>query len=59
MDDNNLLGGDSSAGSGHPNPGKAVLVINGVIAAVEGGYAGSRGLWCQSVACDREVRSTC
>ena len=57
VDDNNLLGGDCSAGSGHPSPGKAVL--NGVIAAGGGAYASSRGLWCQSIACDRKVWSTC
>jgi hypothetical protein len=59
VDDSNLLGGDSSAGSGHPNPGKVVLAINGVIAAVGGTYVSSRGFWCQSIACDRKVRSTC
>jgi len=34
VEDNNLPGGDYSAGSGHPSPGKAAL--NGVIAAVGG-----------------------
>jgi hypothetical protein len=43
-DDDNLPGSDSSAGSGRPDPGKTVLAINGVIAAVGGTYASTHSL---------------
>jgi hypothetical protein len=57
VDDNNLLGGVRSAGSG--DPGTAVLAINAAIAAVGGTYASPRGLWCQSVARGGKAWSTC
>jgi len=44
MDDDNLPDNSSSAGSGRPDPGKVVLAINGVIAAVGGTYASTHSL---------------
>ena len=44
MDHNNLAGMDGSAGPSRPDPGKAVLAVNGVIAAVSGTYASTHSL---------------
>jgi L-serine deaminase len=44
MDNDNLPDSGSPAGSGHPDPGKAVLAVNGVIVAVGGTYASTHSL---------------
>jgi hypothetical protein len=44
MDHDNMAGTHGPAGSGRPDPGKAVLAINGVIAAVGGTYASTHSL---------------
>ena len=44
MDDDNMTGTRGSAGSGRPDPGRAVLAFNGVIAAVGGTYASTHSL---------------
>ncbi len=44
MDNDNLLDSGSPAGSGRPDPGKAALVVNGVIVAVGGTYASTHSL---------------
>jgi hypothetical protein len=44
MDHHNLAGANGSAGPNHPDPGKAILAVNGVIAAVGGTYASTHSL---------------
>jgi hypothetical protein len=44
MDHDNLAGANGSAGPGRPDPGKAILAINGIIAAVGGTYASTHSL---------------
>jgi hypothetical protein len=43
-DDHNVGGTRGPAGPGRPDPGKAVLAFNGVIAAVAGAYASTHSL---------------
>jgi hypothetical protein len=44
MDHDNMVHAHGSAGPGRPDPGKAVLAVNGVIAAVGGTYASTHSL---------------
>ena len=44
MYDDNQPTTDHPSGSGHPDPGKAALAINGVIVAVGGTYASTHSL---------------
>jgi hypothetical protein len=44
MDDDNTADTRGAAGPGRPDPGKAVLAFNGVIAAVGGTYASTHSL---------------
>jgi len=44
MDHHNLADASGSAGPNRPDPGKAVLAVNGVIAAVGGTYASTNSL---------------
>ena len=44
MDDNDRAAAHDPAGPGRPDPGKIVLAVNGVIAAVGGTYASTHSL---------------
>jgi L-serine deaminase len=44
MDHDNAPDSHGSAGPGRPDPGKAVLAVNGVIAAVSATYASTHSL---------------
>jgi hypothetical protein len=44
MDHDNLAGAGGTAGPNRPDPGKAVLAANGVIAAIGGTYASTHSL---------------
>jgi hypothetical protein len=44
MDHDNTAGTNGQAGPGLPDPGRAVLAVNGVIAAVGGTYASTHSL---------------
>lgn len=44
MDHDNLAGAGGTAGPDRPDPGKAILAVNGVIAAVGGTYASTHSL---------------
>ena len=44
MDHDNMAGTHGPTGPGRPDPGKAVLAFNGVVAAVGGTYASTHSL---------------
>lgn len=44
MDDDNMAETHDPAGQGRPDPGRAVLAVPGVIAAVSGTYASTHSL---------------
>jgi hypothetical protein len=44
MDHGNMAGTNGPAGPGRPDPGRTVLAVNGVIAAVGGTYASTHSL---------------
>lgn len=44
MDHDNMAGTNGSSGPGRPDPGKAVLAFNGVVATVGGTYASTHSL---------------
>jgi len=44
MDDDKVADAGGAGGSGWPDPGKAVLVFNGVVATVGGTYASTHSL---------------
>lgn len=44
MDHGKTEGANDPAGSGRPDPGKMILAVNGVIAAVGGTYASTHSL---------------
>jgi hypothetical protein len=44
MDHDNLVGTSGTAGPRQPDPGKAILAVNAVIAAVGGTYASTHSL---------------
>lgn len=53
MDHSNLEGAGGTAGPNRPDPGKAILAVNGVIAAVSGTYASTHSLPATVVAVER------